>query len=161
MTNGRDAGTRRNSVISLLPLGVSASLRFVLSISLLVAACSIPNLEEPDCDQARDIVREFYSRHFGEEAAVTQDNFGWRSGYLTPRLNDDLQTAQWAADPFTQTEDRPKAFRAGECRVVEPGRRVQFQLLLFWKTDSTSEQQAIAVEAEKLNGKWLIDHVGR
>ncbi len=58
-------------------------------------------------------------------------------------------------DYFTLTEDYPKAFRIGECQVIEPNRTV-FQVVFFWKDDTRSEQREIKVEAVKENGKWLI-----
>jgi hypothetical protein len=35
-------------------------------------------------------------------------------------------------DPFVLTNDIPKAFRVGECKVVEPGRRTQFEKCCFF-----------------------------
>ena len=147
MIHRRDAETR------------SSVLRFFLLFVLAATSCSIPNLEPPECDEARDVVREFYSLHFGNNLAFSTEGLERRRSYLTPRYFDELAAASPAIDPFTQTADQPKAFRAGECRVVEPGRRVTFELLLFWKTDTRTEQRAITVEAEKHEGKWLIDKV--
>ena len=131
----------------------------VLLIAYCSFACSIPNLEEPECDQARDAVREFYSRHFGNDAGFTPESLDRRREYLTPRFYDELRAAPPAADPFTLTADTPKAFRAGECRVIEPAKRVSFELLLFWRTDTRSEERSINVEAENREDRWLIDRV--
>jgi len=154
-------GVNKNGESGICSLCVSASLRLILLCVLFVASCSVPNLEQPDCDQARDVVREFYSRHFGTVvSAIVPEVPEQQRVYLTPRFLEELSARpQHATDPFTLTDDPPKAFRAGECRVVEPGKRVSFELLLFWKTDTRSEQRAITVEAEKHDDKWLLDKV--
>ena len=130
----------------------------LLLSAFFLSACSIPSLEAPECDQARDAVREFYSYHFGNDQKFSPGDLERRAGYLTSGFRERLNTPP-TVDPFTLTPDTPKAFRAGECRVIEPGRRVGFQLLLFWKTDTRSEQRPIAVEAENVDGKWLVDRV--
>lgn len=122
-------------------------------------ACSVPNLEHPECDQARDVVREFYSFHFGNDMKFSPENLEKRRSHLSPGFFESLNADRPAVDPFTRTDDVPKAFRVGECRVVTPDRRVAFELVLFWKTDTRTEQRAINVEAEKIDGKWLIDAV--
>lgn len=132
----------------------------VLILALMAASCSVPNLEQPECDEARDVVREFYSRHFGSLVPVVPNGQEATREYLTSRYSAELSSRLDSnTDPFTQTDDPPKAFRAGECRVVETGRRVSFELLLFWKTDTRTEQRSITVEVENQQGKWLIDNV--
>jgi hypothetical protein len=37
--------------------------------------------------------------------------------------------------------------------------KVVFQVVLFWKDDTRSEQREIKVETVKRNDKWLIDKV--
>lgn len=132
---------------------------FLLIACSLLLSCSVPNLEPPECDQGRDAVREFYSFHFGNDQSFTADDLERRREYLTERFFENLKSAPPAVDPFTRTDDVPKAFRAGECRVIEPGRRVVFELVLFWKTDTRTDQRAISVEAEKIGDKWLVDSV--
>ena len=132
----------------------------VLILALIASSCSVPNLEQPECDQARDVVREFYSRHFGSLVPGAPKGLEETRDYLTSRYFAELNARpDQTTDPFTRTDDPPKAFRAGECRVVDPGRRVSFEVLLFWKTDTRTEQRAITVEAENQQGKWLIDKV--
>jgi hypothetical protein len=129
---------------------------------LLVAcalSCSVPNLEQPECDQARDAVREFYSFHFGNDMTFSPENLEKRRNYLSPDFYAKLLQTQPEVDPFTRTKDQPKAFRAGECKVIEAGRLVNFELLLFWKTDTRTEQRPIHVNAELRDGKWLIASV--
>ena len=132
----------------------------LLLAAYCLMACSIPNLEPADCTQARDVVREFYSFHFGNDMTFSNENLEIRRTYLTQRFLVDLRDHPPSVDPFTRTDDQPKAFRVGECRVKDAGRRVAFNVLLFWKTDTRTEQQPISVEAVHSGDKWLIDVVG-
>jgi hypothetical protein len=130
----------------------------LLIANCLLGACSIPNLEPPECDKARDVVREVYSRHFGYERSI-RASIDQQKEFLTPRLFAELDSTQPVYDPFTLTDDPPMAFRVGGCRVLEPEHRVDLEVLLFWKTDTRSEQRPIRVEADNSTGKWLIDRV--
>jgi hypothetical protein len=133
----------------------------LLTAFCLLLSCSIPSLEEPECTQARDVVREFYSLHFANGTDISQENSKARD-ILTPRLIQDLQAGGADVDPFTlvsRSAIQPKAFRVAGCVVTEPNRSVSFTVLLFWKDDVKSEQREIGVVAEKQNDKWLIDGV--
>jgi len=131
----------------------------VLTI-LLLTGCSVPNLEEPDCRESRDAVREFYSFHFGNDMHASVENIRLREKYLTERLKDKLLTASpGEVDYFTATSDLPKAFRVGECTVRSPGQSVNFDVLLFWKDDVRTEQKHISVAVKKENDTWRIDTV--
>lgn len=134
----------------------------VLLSAIFLMGCSLPNLEEPDCTKARDVVREFYSFHFGNDMRPTKENLKLREKYLTPDLLSRLLGTvggDVTKDYFTDAEDLPKAFRVGECKVVAPAERVRFKVLLFWKNDFASEQKHIFATAKKVNDKWLIDDV--
>ena len=133
---------------------------FLLIASCVLLSCSVPNLEEQDCREARDVVREFYSFHFGNDMHPSADNVRLREKYLTGRLKDNLLTAPATdLDYFTATSDLPKAFRVGGCTVNTPGQTVNFDVLLFWKDDKRTEQKHISVAVRKENDKWLIDMV--
>ena len=145
---------------------ISSRWSVVGACCLLIAAfcllgCSIPSLEPPECDQARDVIREFYSFHFGNDMVLSDVELEKRRAFLTPRLYTELK-GKAGRDPFTlHPDDPPKAFRASACFVAEPGRRVRLNVLLFWKTDTRTEEQTIGVEAENIDGRWLIDSVRR
>ncbi len=143
----------------------SSKLRKLVCFCLLLAACSslgcsVPNLEKPECTAARETVKEFYSFHFGTDMKFTRENSQQREKFLSRELAANLSKKdESATDYFTATNDYPKAFRVGGCEVIEPDRRVNFEVLLFWKTDTRSEQREIHVEAVKENDKWLLDKV--
>ena len=118
--------------------------------------CSVPNLEPDDCRQSRDTVKQFYSWYIGtgpDAASKAPELF---DPYISPSFDRSAGT-----DPFVLTNDFPKAFRVGECKTLEPDKRTQFEVLLFWKDDVRSEQQPIRVVTEKTNGRWLIRSIGR
>lgn len=131
-----------------------------------MASCSIPNLEETECREARDRVREFYSFHFGNEMHRTEESVRLREKFFTRRLfNEQLENAESGTDETTEyftaaaANDLPKAFRVGDCKVVQPGDQVQFDVLLFWKTDTRTEQKHVFASLKKENDSWLIDSV--
>lgn len=133
----------------------------LLLAAFCMTACSIPNLEPPECDQARDIAREFFSFHFGNNMVLSDAELEKRREFLTPGFYAELK-GKVGGDPFTlHPDDPPKAFRISKCFVAEPGRRVRLNVLLFWKTDTRTEEQTIGVEAENVDGQWLIDSVRR
>jgi hypothetical protein len=127
--------------------------------ALLLGSCSIPNLEPTSCAESRGVVREFYSFHVGNDMSFSAENLKLRERFLTPELVKKLETEKEGIDPFTTgNSDFPKAFRVGECKELSP-ERTGFQLLLFWRDDTRTEQREINVEAVKSNDKWLIDKV--
>jgi len=138
-------------------LRAKTSLLFTFCFLFFTSACSIPNLEKPECTEARQTIKEFYSLHFGNEMKPSKEYLEKREKYLTgdwkifisKNLND-------PRDYFTLTDDYPKAFRIGNCEVIEPNKTV-FQVVFFWKDDTRSEQRETKVEAIKENGKWLIN----
>ena len=133
---------------------IFCTLHFAFFIS-----CSIPNLEKPECTEARQTVREFYSFHFGNDMKLSKENLQKRERFLTDELKQNLVVqAENSIDYFTATDDYPKAFRVGDCNVAGENKTV-FQVVLFWKDDSRSEQREIKVETVKQNDKWLIDNV--
>jgi hypothetical protein len=90
----------------------------------------------------------------------TAESIALRERFLSPEFLTKLKSSPpTAMDPFTNTEEFPKAFRVGECKVVEPGRNVRFEVLLFWKDDVKSVQKPIFVSLKKENSNWLVDSV--
>jgi hypothetical protein len=123
------------------------------------AACSVPNLETPECTAGRQAVKEFYSFHFGNEMKPSKENLQRRERFLSENLKRQLSAPTDAAiDYFTATDDYPKAFRIGECTAENENKAV-FQIVFFWKDDVRSLQREIKAETVKENGKWLINRI--
>jgi hypothetical protein len=119
-------------------------------------SCSIPNLDQPECTESRDSVREFYSWYLASDAEKREKERDVFKKYVEMEK---FTGGDGTGDRFFLTNDSPKAFRVGECKVVEPGKRTTFEVLLFWKDDVRSEQQSIHVETEHRVDKWLITNV--
>lgn len=132
---------------------------FAIVFAFAIAACNIPSLEAPECSESRNIVREFYSFHLGNDMNFNAANLKLREKFLTKGFAASLAGRTSTDDVFTtNSADLPKAFRVGSCKVVSP-QRTLFSVLLFWRDDTRSEQREIKVEAELENGEWLIDKV--
>lgn len=132
---------------------------FFVVLVLFAASCSVPNLEDPVCSESRTAVRQFYSFHFGNDMHPSPENLKQREKFLTAGLIKTISASnETKVDYFTGTGDYPKAFRLGTCKVVSPA-QTEFQVLLFWRDDTRSEQKEVTVEAVKENDKWLVDKV--
>jgi hypothetical protein len=133
----------------------------ILHCALCIFGCSIPNLEDPVCTEARTDVREFYSFHFGNEMSLSPDNLKKREPFLTPRFFQEVSNEREGVDPFTSgTTEQPKAFRVGECRAAS-STKAEFQILLFWRDDIRNEQREVEAVVVRNGDKWLIDDVQR
>jgi len=131
----------------------------ILSFALCIASCSIPSLEKPECTAGRDIVKRFYSFHFGNEMSFSHENLKAREQFLTPDLVKILSgSGDTKKDYFTATDDYPKAFRVGECSV-DSGDQATLQVVLLWRSDNENEQKEVYVEAVQIGDKWLINKV--
>ena len=142
---------------------VVSGMRGVFICLLLTAycqlACSIPNLEKPQCTAGRDVVKRFYSYHFGNDMRPSSENLKAREKFLTSGLSQELSAStEQTRDYFTATEDYPKAFRVGECSS-ESDDKATLQVLLLWRDDTKNEQKEVHVEAGKVGDKWLINKV--
>lgn len=119
----------------------------------------MPNLEKPECTESKEIIKQFYSNHFGGDLKPSQANLEKIRPALTANLFEVLKGKnETEFDYFTQTADYPKAFRVGGCEVNSENKTI-FEILLFWKDENRSEQREIKVETVKENGNWLIDKV--
>jgi hypothetical protein len=126
---------------------------------VLLSSCSLPNLEKPQCTEARDSVRRFYSFHFGNEMRPSPENLKAREKFLTAELFKMLTaSSETAVDYFTASEKYPKTFRVGAC-TAESGDRAAFGVMLLWRDETKSEQKEVRVETVLADGKWLINKV--
>ena len=131
----------------------------ILHFVLLFSSCSIPVLETRDCSEARDVVKQFYSFHVGNDMTPSTAHLSERRRFLTAELFESLsKLAVTRFDRFTASENYPKAFRVGECRI-EAANSAAIQVLLFWRDDTKSEQKELTVNVVKQDSKWLINKV--
>jgi len=134
----------------------------LLSSVFCLLSCSIPNLEKPECTEARQTLKEFYSFHFGGDMKFTKENLHLRKKFLSDQLLQKLEARpDDSNDFFTATDNYPKTFRVGVCQVTEPKKKVDAQVLLFWRKDEKNEQKEIKAEVIKENEKWLISDISQ
>jgi hypothetical protein len=134
-------------------------LLFTFAFLLFTFSCSMPNLESPECTDSRLAVKQFYSFHFANEMKFSADNLKQRAKFLTPEFAKSLQNSTSEDDVFTtNSSDLPKAFRIGECKIIE-STKTNLEIVLFWRDDIRSEQKNIHVEAVKQADTWLLNKV--
>ena len=142
---------------------VVSGMRGIFICLLLTAygqlACSIPNLEKPQCTAGRDVVKRFYSFHFGNDINPSPENLKAREKFLTSGLFQELSAStEQKRDYFTATDDYPRAFRVGEC-TADSEDKVTLQVVLLWRTDTRTQQKEVKAEAVNADGNWLINKV--
>ncbi len=135
----------------------------ILILSILYFAfligCSQPILESKECIESRNIVKRFYSYHIGNDMTPSAEYLEKREEYLSIDLIEQLPTEfDSAKDYFTNSDDYPKAFRAGSCENAGKD-KTKFEVLLFWRKNETNIQREIEVEAINQNDKWLVNKV--
>jgi len=161
--NRRDAETQKvfDGSANSFFLRASASLRFIIVLTFLSTACSVPSLESPACTESKNAVRDFYSQHFGGDMKLSAENLKAREKFLTPEFARSVAAAKEGTDPFTTgTDDIPKTFRVGDCREIS-NEKTEASVLIFWRTDERTEQREIRVEAVDINDRWLVNNVSR
>lgn len=132
----------------------------VLHVALCFSSCSIPNLEAPECSAARDSVKQFYSFHFANDMRPSAENLKARERFLTQGFYESLTAANRPkTDIFTASDDPPKTFKIGECKVIDKT-RTDLQVQIYWRDDVQTVQREVRVEAVKTGEDWLIDKVG-
>ena len=134
----------------------------IVHCALCIAACSMPNLEKPECSEAREAVRQFYSFHFGNDMRPTAESLKQRERFLTPELTasltKDLSSAAPAKDYFTASDQAPKTFKIGKCEAKDAD-HADLQVQLYWRDDIETVQKEVHVEAVRTGGSWLINKV--
>lgn len=151
---GGRTGDCKAAPFSLGLLRVSVSLWCII-----LASCSVPNLEKAQCTESRGAIKQFYSYHFGNDMRPSPENLNLREKFLTKELTGRLSSStETAKDYFTATENFPKAFRIGSCDSVSSEKTV-FQVLLLWRDDDKNVQREVKVEMVRESDKWLINRV--
>jgi hypothetical protein len=122
-----------------------------------IAACSIPSLEKPECTQARDSVKQFYSWYLATDADERSSHPEIYGKFISSTFPLD-RGSNWETDPYLLTNNFPKTFRVGTCKVTD-SEHLELQVLLLWRDDTRNEQREVHVETVKVGDKWLINNV--
>lgn len=110
-------------------------------------------LESKPCLEAREQVRQFYSRYFAEQTGVESS-----SDFVAEDLSDMLEGRTDTVDYFTKSSELPRSFRVGACRVMSE-QRLKFELLLFEEGSESFGQRSLTVQLSKDRKGWVIDSV--
>ena len=131
----------------------------VFLAAMFASSCSMPNLEPVECTESRDAVKSFYSQHFASDMKFTADALKEKSKFLTPEFAALLGKFVTESDPFTLSQDKPRAFRVGGCKVNRAGEKTEVTALVFWKDQTKTEQLPIRFDMAKQDDKWLINNI--
>ena len=132
----------------------------ILHFALCISSCSIPSLEKPECEQAREAVKQFYSFHFGNDMHPTAENLKIRERFLTVDLYKTLSAATSPKDYFTASDDFPKTFKIGKCELPQPD-KANVQVQIYWRDDTKTVQNEVNVEAVNQRDAWLLNKVSK
>jgi len=131
----------------------------LLLTAYCLLGCSLPSLEPPECYEARDAVKQFYSFHFGNDMRPAADNLKLRERFLTPELFEKLSArTDTTYDYFTFSDDYPRTFKIAECRANDPA-DAYFNVQLYWRDDKATVQKSVHVNVVKTEGTWRISSV--
>ncbi len=130
----------------------------ILHFAFCITSCSLPSLEKPECTQARDAVKQFYSFHFGNDTHPTAENLKAQERFLTGELFKTLSASVGSQDYFTASDEFPKTFKIGKCESPQPD-KANIQVQLYWRDDTKTVQKEVNVEAVKTGDAWLINKV--
>jgi len=135
------------------------SLLFYISVfCFCFSACSIPNLEPPECGEARVAARQFYSLLFAnEEDSSPTKHVRGRERFLTPELISGIGESSDSI-AMTAMSEFPDTFRIGECEAVSAN-RVVLEIQLLSRSDSMTHQRPVRIETVQTANQWLIDKV--
>jgi hypothetical protein len=126
-------------------------------------------------DPALSLVRSFYQFHFAHNKDFTARNVQQRKRWLTPELYKLLldklkrqaqeskahpdEAPDFEGDPFTDSQEYPDSFRAGDSQVNGDLAKVTVTLLWSAKTSRGRDKRDIVVELARSVGGWLINDV--
>lgn len=129
--------------------------------TVLFVACSVPNLDTPECVEARNTVKQFYSLHFDNERRLTPESISMRERFLTPDLSERLRTTaadSGKVDYFTASEAPATTFKIARCETID-ATTVDFLVQIFWRDDIETIQKELQVLVKKTGDNWLISKV--
>lgn len=130
--------------------------------AILLTSCasiSLPSLQDPSCEEAREFGRAFYSLHFATDLKPTEESLEERSAGLTERFAERVRSERTEDfDPFTLTTEHPRAFKLGACKANEDG-SVELEVQMLWRDSDVTKQESVNAIMVKRADKWLIDGV--
>ena len=127
----------------------------LMLIACCVSSCSMPSLETPQCNEARDSVKEFYSWYLGTDAEMRSRQRDFYDRYVS-RTFDPAQRD--GLDAFFLSDTTPTTFKVGKCEVTDDT-HAKVQVQLYWRQERKTDQKEIYVKTVKSEDTWLIESV--
>jgi len=140
----------------------AAALAVALAAVLLLPAVAVP---QPAGSKAEAVVHAFYAYHLAHDPGFTLAAVRRRSGWMSPGLlarcrayfsrptrPDEVPAID--GDPFTDSQEYPKAFRVGPAAVEGDTARVN--VTLTW---AGGDRRTVTVVLVPARGVWRIDDV--
>lgn len=136
----------------------------LLAFAFSLLGCgSIPNLESPECTQARDSVRQFYSWYFGTDAEQRAKQ---------PEIIRKFMAASFVPykvggierepDPYTMTRSMPTTFKLAQCKASGP-ESVYLKVQFLWKPGESGENgemvRLVHLQIVKDAESWKISSI--
>ncbi len=118
----------------------------------------MPSLESPQCTEARDTVKQFYSWHLGTDADVKAGHPEIYKKYVSSEFLTTDRGSNWESDPYFLSLNSPKTFKIGTCKQIDQ-QKVDLQVQLYWRDNEKVTQKEVHVEAVKTGDTWLINKV--
>ena len=135
-----------------------AAAGLILAAALIApTACGIPVLEDQQCRDSRETLREFYSLYLGTPPEKRQET--WSSDFQK-YIRPDAAVYAYAApeiDPFWNSAQPPRSFRIAKCTITGSLTTTN-QVQLFWRDDTAykSEQKEVMVDSALTDTGWQI-----
>lgn len=129
----------------------------LLLIAYCFAGCSIPNLENPQCAEARDAVKEFYSWYLGTVPEQREKQPEIFRRFISPESR--LNAGDFEIDPFFNSISQPTTFKIGKCEIIDPT-HTNVQVQLYWRhEDAKTDQREVYADTVKREDKWLMESI--
>ena len=139
------------------PLTIRTTI-FTFCLSLIAycfIGCSIPKLETPQCSEAGDQVKEFYSWYLGTDAEMRGRQRDVYDRFISPKFQTDVADG---TDPFFRSTTPPTTFKIGKCESINDTQG-KIQVQLYWRFENKTDQKEVYADVAKSGDRWLIERV--
>jgi len=126
---------------------------FILNFAF-AAACSIPNLDPPECAAARDVAKQYYSLAIGGDPMSHPDVLA----RLKALRASGFTAGPMEGDPYYFSSEQPTSSRVGQCSALEDG-RVKAEVTVIWRVNGKNSERKDLVTLAKTNEAWLIERI--
>ena len=127
----------------------------VVYCAACLAACSIPNLDSPECAAARDVAKKYYSLAVGGDPMSHPEVLAKLKALRAPNFS---ASPAAEGDPYYYSSVPPTSYRADECSPLSDG-RVKIEITVIWRVNDKNSIRKDWVTVAKSNDTWLVEHI--